>query len=108
MVISATTCHAVTLTAWIDCLVLRVVIAHALLRLGGLGHATGLTTLLLLVQLGEVQQGNVHLSWWHRALPLIDPFPLVTTIYGLVLVKLASFNRRRVVVLFAHLVDAVL
>lgn len=42
------------LLAWIDRLVLRVLLAHTLLRLGGLRGCTRLCWLLWLVQLGKV------------------------------------------------------
>ena len=49
----------------VDCLILGVLLAHALLRLGGLRGDAGLSWLLRLMQLGEVEKRNVHGGGWH-------------------------------------------
>ena len=49
----------------IDRLILRVLLAHALLRLGGLRGDAGLSWLLRLMQLGEVEERDVHRGGWH-------------------------------------------
>ena len=49
----------------VDCLILGVLLAHALLRLGGLRGDAGLSRLLRLMQLGEVEKRDVHRGGWH-------------------------------------------
>ena len=51
----------------IDRLILGVLLAHALLRLGGLGGDAGLGRLLRLMQLREVKERDVHRGGWHRS-----------------------------------------
>ena len=82
---------------------------HALLRLHGLRRGSRLRGLLRLVQLGEVEQWYMNLSWWHRALALgyMCCFAMrVHTIVGMRTIINTTLYRGRMIVLLTHLLKA--